>query len=322
MRYPVSAVIGLFFLVLFLLCCCKILPIWCGYESGIIEESVSNTNRTNIPQNPPNPVASRATDPPSSQQQYINRDNRTVGAKRTQPPPDFGRPVNPILNKGVPSVLAVRELEKPSSAQGGYREGFTVPAEVCPNKKNPFHSCTAYCEERWTPLPIGDNNKSERNENKTKNQEELSQQERREDRLNGPQNFGRPVNPIINRGAMNNPVPSAPAVIELENPRSSWGEIRYVPHSHMQTGEPTELTQQARREGRLNAPVPSAPAVIEVEIERPKSSQGGQTCCVCMNQTVEIIFNCGHAATCAKCSQSLCLSNSSIRYFIKKPYLP
>ena len=201
-------------------------------------------------------MASRATDPPSSQQQYINRDNRTVGAKRTHPPPDFGRPVNPILNKGVPSVLAARELEKP----------------VCPNKKNPFHSCTTYCEKRWTPLPIGDNNKSERNENKTKNQEELSQQERREDRLNGPKNFGRPVNPIINRGAMNNhPVPSAPAVIELENPRSSWGEIRYVPHSHMQTGEPTELTQQERREGRLNAPVPSAPAVIEVEIERPKS---------------------------------------------------
>ena len=263
----------------------------------------------NIPQNPPHLVASTATDPPSSQQQYINRDNRTVGAKRTQPPPDFGRPVNPILNKGVPSVLAGPELEKPSSAQGGYREGFTyskhvpVPAEVCPNKKNPFHSCTAYCEERWTPQPIRDNNKSERNENKTKNQEELSQQERREDRLNGPQNFGRPVNPIINRGGMSNhPVPSAPAVIELENPRSSWGEIRYVPHSHMQTGEPS---QQERREGRLNAPVPSAPAVIEVEIERPKSSQGGQTCCVCMNQNVEIIFNCGHAATCAECSQSL-----------------
>ena len=258
-------------------------------------------------------MASRATDPPSSQQQYINRDNRTVGAKRTQPPPDFGRPVNPILNKGVPSVLAGPELEKPSSAQGGYREGFTyskhvpVPAEVCPNKKNPFHSCNAYCEERWTPQSIGDNNKSERNENKTKNQEELSQQERREDRLNGPQNFGRPVNPIINRGGMSNhPVPSAPAVIELENPRSSWGEICYVPHSHMQPGEPTELTQQERREGRLNAPVPSAPAVIEVELEKPKSSQGGQTCCVCMNQTVEIIFNCGHAATCAECSQSLC----------------
>ena len=156
----VQAAVGLFFLVLFLLCCCKILPIWCGVESGIIEEEsgrVSNTNRTNIPQNPPHLVASRATDPPSSQQQYINRDNRTVGAKRTQPPPDFGRPVNPILNKGVPSVLAGPELEKPSSAQGGYREGFTyskhipVPAEVCPNKKNPFHSCTAYCEERWTP---------------------------------------------------------------------------------------------------------------------------------------------------------------------------
>ena len=62
-------------------------------------------------------------------------------------------------------------------------------------------------------------------------------------------------------------------------------------------------TQQERREGRLNTPVPSAPTVLE--LEKPKSSQDGQTCCVCMNQTVEIIFNCGHAATCAECSQSL-----------------
>ena len=164
MRYPVSAAVGLFFLVFFLICCCKILPVWCkGCEDYVPTEEeeesrrVSNTNRINIPQYPQHPVATRATDPPSSQQQYVNRDNRTVGAKRTHPPPDFGRPVNPILNKGVPSVLAVRELEKPSSAQGGYREGFTyskyapVPAEVCPNKKNPFHVCTAYCEERWTP---------------------------------------------------------------------------------------------------------------------------------------------------------------------------
>jgi len=293
-----------FAMICFCICCCALEE---EEESG----RVSNTNRIDIPQHildkysgglnqqepagdhnlpsresqyPPQQwngrswVASR--DPQSSEQQYINRDNRTVGARGTHAPPDFGRPVNPILNKGVPSVLAVLELEKPSSAQGGYRGGFTGK-------------------------PIGGNNESERNKNKAKNQEELSAQERREDRLNGPLNFGRPANPILDRGGMNNhSFPSAPAVLELENPRSSWGEIHYFPHSHMQTGEPTELTQQERREGRLKAPVPSAPAVLE--LEKPRSSQGGQTCCVCMNQTVEIIFNCGHAATCAECSQSLC----------------
>ena len=28
---------------------------------------------------------------------------------------------------------------------------LSVPAEWCPNKTNPFHVCTSYCEERWTP---------------------------------------------------------------------------------------------------------------------------------------------------------------------------
>ena len=146
----------------------------------------------------------------------------------------------------------------------------------------------------------------------TQNQEELSQQERREERLNVPKNFGRPVNPILNRGGRlcpdtnNHPVPSAPAVLELEQPRSSWGEIHYLPHSHMQTGEPTgdNIEKKTKNQEELKTPVPSAPAALE--LEKPKSSQGGQTCCVCMNQTVEIIFNCGHAATCAECSQSLC----------------
>ena len=32
-----------------------------------------------------------------------------------------------------------------------YSKYLSVPAEVCPNKKNPFHVCTTYCEERWTP---------------------------------------------------------------------------------------------------------------------------------------------------------------------------
>ena len=28
---------------------------------------------------------------------------------------------------------------------------LSVPAEWCPNKTNPFHVCTSYCIERWTP---------------------------------------------------------------------------------------------------------------------------------------------------------------------------
>merc|ERR1712008_50690 len=113
------------------------------------------------------------------------------------------------------------------------------------------------------------------------------------------------------------PVPSAPAVLELEKPRSSHGGIR-----GSFTGEPTggnndsdlkkkkfknqeELIQQERREVKLKAPVPSVPAVLE--LKDPRSSQGGQTCCVCMTQTIEIIFNCGHAATCEECAKSLCV---------------
>ena len=33
----------------------------------------------------------------------------------------------------------------PSSIQ------ISISAEGCPNKKNRFHECTAYCDERWTP---------------------------------------------------------------------------------------------------------------------------------------------------------------------------
>ena len=113
------------------------------------------------------------------------------------------------------------------------------------------------------------------------------------------------------------PVLSAPAVIELEKPRSSQGGNRGG-----FTGEPTggnndsdlkkkklknqeELIQQERREVELKAPVPSAPAVLE--LKEPRSLQGGQTCCVCMTQTIEIIFNCAHAATCEECAKSLCV---------------
>ena len=58
-----------------------------------------------------------------------------------------------------------------------------------------------------TRKPTGANNESNLKEKKTKNPEELSQQERREERLKTP-------------------VPSAPAVLELENPRSSQGGYR------------------------------------------------------------------------------------------------
>jgi len=107
------------------------------------------------------------------------------------------------------------------------------------------------------------------------------------------------------------PVPSAPAVLELEKPRSSQGGNR-----GSFTGEPTggnndsdlkknKLRNQERREVKLKAPVPSAPAVLE--LKEPRSLQGGQTCCVCMTQTIEIIFNCAHAATCEECAKSLCV---------------
>jgi len=62
-----------------------------------------------------------------------------------------------------------------------------------------------------------------------------------------------------------------------------------------------ELTQQVK----LKAPVPSAPALLEPK--KPITSQSGQTCCVCMTQNIEIIFNCAHAATCEECAKSLCV---------------
>ena len=66
-----------------------------------------------------------------------------------------------------------------------------------------------------------------------------------------------------------------------------------------------QLNRKGER-GEIEYPVPSAPAVLE--LQKPKSSQGGQTCCVCMNQTIEIIFNCGQAATCAE-SQNIFFHN-------------
>jgi len=58
----------------------------------------------------------------------------------------------------------------------------------------------------------------------------------------------------------------------------------------------------ARQEERFEARVQSA---LAVQLQEPRTSQGGQTCCVCMDQTVETVFNCGHASTCQGCSQSL-----------------
>ena len=113
------------------------------------------------------------------------------------------------------------------------------------------------------------------------------------------------------------PVPSASAVLELEKPTSSQGGNRER-FTRKPTGDNNdsdlkekktknlgELSQQERREVKLKAPVPSAPAVIE--LKEPRSLEGGQTCCVCMTQTIEIIFNCAHAATCEECAKSLCV---------------
>lgn len=137
-------------------------------------------------------------DPQSSQQQYTN--TRNVREERLKAPV----PSAICLQLMEPSAPAVLELEKPTSSQGGYRGGFTRK-------------------------PTGDNNDSDLKEKKTKNQGELSQQERREVKLN-------------------------PALLELK---------------------------------------------------KQSSLQGGQTCCVCMTQTIEIIFNCAHAATCEECAKSL-----------------
>jgi hypothetical protein len=165
------------------------------------------------------------------------------------------------LKAPVTSAQAVLE---PTSSHSGYRGGFTRK-------------------------PTGDNNDSDPKEKKTKNQGELSQQQKREERLKVP-------------------VPSAPAVLELEKPISSQGGNRGG-----FTGQPTggnkktknqeELIQQERREVKSKASVPSAPALLEPK--KPRSLQGGQTCCVCMTQTIEIIFNCAHAATCEECAKSL-----------------
>ena len=247
------------------------------------EESgrVSNTNRIDIPHrydrysgglNQQEPAGNNVSmnvmfsRKATQNQEELSQQERRE--ERLNVPKNFGRPVNPILN----------------------REG-----RLCPDTNNhPVSSAPAVFELEQPRSSWGENH------------------ERREERLNVPKNFGRPVNPILNRGGRlcpdtnNHPVPSAPAVLELEQPRSSWGEIHYLPHSHMQTGEPTgdNIEKKTKNQEELKTPVPSAPAALE--IEKPKSSQGGQTCCVCMNQDVEIIFNCGHAATCAECSQSLC----------------
>ena len=75
-----------------------------------------------------------------------------------------------------------------------------------------------------------------------------------------------------------------------------------------------------RPEGRVQ----SALAVHQLS-EEPRTSQGGvgQICVVCMDQTVETVFNCGHASTCQGCSCSLdscpiCRSNitSVIRLYL------
>ena len=103
------------------------------------------------------------------------------------------------------------------------------------------------------------------------------------------------------------PVTSTPVVIELEKARSSQGGCRggftRTPTGDNNDSNQEELSQQERREDKLKDPVPSAPAVLE--LKKPRSLPGGQTCCVCMTQTIEIIFNCAHAATCEECAQSL-----------------
>ena len=80
----------------------------------------------------------------------------------------------------------------------------------------------------------------------------------------------------------------------------------------------------ARQEERFEARVQSALAVPQLS-EEPRTSQGGggQICVVCMDQTVETVFNCGHASACQGCSRSLdscpiCRSNitSVIRLYL------
>ena len=58
-----------------------------------------------------------------------------------------------------------------------------------------------------------------------------------------------------------------------------------------------------RQEERIKARIQST---LALRLEQPRSAmQGGQICAVCMTQTVEMTFNCGHASTCMTCSDNL-----------------
>ena len=57
-----------------------------------------------------------------------------------------------------------------------------------------------------------------------------------------------------------------------------------------------------RQEERIKARIQST---LSLQLEQPRSAQGGQICAVCMTQTVETTFNCGHAATCMTCADNL-----------------
>ena len=57
-----------------------------------------------------------------------------------------------------------------------------------------------------------------------------------------------------------------------------------------------------RQEERIKARIQST---LALQLEQPRSAQGGQICAVCMTQTVEMTFNCGHASTCMTCSDNL-----------------
>jgi len=92
---------------------------------------------------------------------------------------------------------------------------------------------------------------------------------------------------------------------DAQYPGKQWDGRSWVGSRDPQSSQQQYIDTRNVREERLKAPVPSAPAVLE--LEKPRSSQSGQTCCVCMTQAIEIIFNCAHAATCEECSKSLCV---------------
>jgi len=92
---------------------------------------------------------------------------------------------------------------------------------------------------------------------------------------------------------------------DAQYPRKQWDGRSWVKSRDPQSSQQQYINTRNMREERLKAPVPSAPAVIE--LKEPRSLEGGQTCCVCMTQTIEIIFNCAHAATCEECAKSLCV---------------